>query len=151
MTGLDGDPEILSIARRKSLQHELSINFEQGLSYDIPYQDNRFDRCLSSPFFHHLTLENKQKTLHEIFRVLKQGGKIHIADWGEPTNALMSTLFYQIQLLDGFATTASNKKGVIPELLKIAGFEDVSVVEELSTIFGTMTLYRANKPEQVQD
>ena len=148
VTGLDGDPEILSIARRKSLQHGLIINFEQGLSYDVPYQDNRFDRCLSSLFFHHLTLENKQKTLQEIFRVLKQGGEIHIADWGKPTNALMSILFYQIQIFDGLATTTSNKKGVIPGLLKTAGFEDISVVEEFSTMFGTMTLYRANKPEQ---
>ena len=47
VTGLDGDPEILSIASRKSRRLGLDIKFEQGLSYDIPYQNNRFDRCLS--------------------------------------------------------------------------------------------------------
>ena len=147
VTGLDGDPQILAIARRKSRKHDLGINFEQGLSYDIPFSDNRFDRGLSSLFFHHLTLENKEKTLREIFRILKPGGELHIADWGKPGNVLMSILFYQIQLLDGFTTTAGNKKGVIPELLKSAGFENVSVVEEISTMFGTMTLYSAVKPE----
>ena len=96
----------------------------------------------------YLTLENKRKTLFEIFRILRQGGEIHIADRGKPANKLMHILFYQIQLLDGFATTTGNKRGVIPELLKTAGFENASVVEEISTIFGTMTLYHANKSEE---
>ena len=145
--GLDGDPKILSIAQRKSQDQGLSITFEQVLSYDMPYSNNRFDRCLSSLFFHHLTLENKEKTFREMYRILKHGGEIHIADWGKPSNVLMRFLFYQIQLLDGFKTTTDNIKGVLPKLMKTVGFQNVSVVEEVPTIFGTMTLYSATKPQ----
>jgi len=145
--GLDGDPMILSIAQRKSQDQGLSITFEQVLSYDMPYSNNRFDRCLSSLFFHHLTLENKEKTFREMYRILKHGGEIHIADWGKPSNVLMRFLFYQIQLLDGFKTTTDNIKGVLPKLMKTVGFQNVSVVEEVPTIFGTMTLYSATKPQ----
>ena len=147
--GLDGDPKILSIAQRKSQDQGLSITFEQALSYDMPYSSNRFDRCLSSLFFHHLTLENKEKTFMEMYRILKYGGEIHIADWGKPSNVLMRFLFYQIQLLDGFKTTADNINGVLPKLMKTVGFQNVSVVEEVPTIFGTMTLYSATKPQLV--
>ena len=145
--GLDGDQKIVSIAQQKSQDQGLSITFEQALSYDMSYSSNRFDRCLSSLFFHHLTLENKEKTFREMYRILKHGGEIHIADWGKPSNVLMRFLFYQIQLLDGFKTTTDNIKGVLPELMKTVGFQHVSVVKEISTIFGTMTLYSATKPQ----
>lgn len=146
VVGLDGDAKILSLARRKARKYGLDIRFEQGLSYHVPYDDNRFDRCLSSLFFHHLTLQNKEKTFKEMFRILKEGGEVHIADWGKPSNPIMRFLFYQIQILDGFATTADNVNGVLPVLMKTAGFQRISVVEEIPTIFGTMTLYSATKP-----
>lgn len=147
--GLDGDPRILSIAERKAQGLGLSINFVRGLSYDIPFENNQFDRCLSSLFFHHLNIENKEKTFREIYRILKPGGELHIADWGKPSNGLMRFLFYQIQLLDGFDNTTDNIKGILPELMKSVGFENVNVFEEISTIFGTMTLYSAAKPQQM--
>ena len=74
------------------------------------------------------------------------GGEVHIADWGIPGSAVMRLLFFQIQLLDGFKTTTDNINGVLPRLLQASGFQNVSVREEISTIFGTMTLYSASKP-----
>ena len=58
----------------------------------------------------------------------------------------MRALFYQIQLLDGFTTTADNVQGLLPESMKGAGFSDVKEVDTVSTIFGTMSLYSALKP-----
>jgi len=146
IVGLDGDPKILSIARQKAKSQELDITFNQGLSSNMPYNNNRFDGCLSSLFFHHLTLNNKENTFREMFRILKKGGKLNIADWGKPSNVVMRFLFYQIQLLDGFKTTNDNIKGALPELMKSVGFQNVSIVEEVPTMFGTMTLYSATKP-----
>ncbi|WP_149029983.1 class I SAM-dependent methyltransferase, partial [Effusibacillus lacus] len=77
---------------------------------------------LSSLFFHHLTRENKSRTLAEVHRVLKPGGEIHIADWGRPRSALMRTAFFLVQMLDGFATTKDNADGLIPQLLLESGF-----------------------------
>ena len=78
--------------------------------------------------------------------VLRPGGTLHVADWGEASNRLMRVLFFQIQLLDGFENTASNVQGELPRLMRNAGFEEVSEHRTFSTVFGTMSLYEANRP-----
>ncbi len=143
--GLDGDQRILSIARRKAERLQSGVFFDRGLSFAMPYRDEQFDRCISSLFFHHLTDENKEKTFMEMFRVLRNDGEVHVADWGKPDNLIMQLLSYQTQLFDGFLTTDCNMKGRLPELMKSAGFHNVSIRENVHTVFGTMTLYRATK------
>jgi ubiquinone/menaquinone biosynthesis C-methylase UbiE len=146
VSGLDGDSEIIKIAEEKAKKNKLKISFKQGLSFDLPFQDRHFDHCFSSLFFHHLTKSNKQKTFNEAFRVLKNGGQLNIADWGKPSNKLMRILFYIVQFLDGFQTTKGNVDGILPELMKKAGFVEINIQEEISTMLGTMTLYSAHKP-----
>ena len=104
-----------------------------------------FDRVLSSLFFHHLTWENKQRTARELFRVLKPGAELHVADWGYPSNALMRGLFLFIQLLDGFENTQANVEGKLIELFQETGFSNVAQRQTFNTIFGTMVLYSAVK------
>lgn len=145
VTGVDGDPAILSIAKRKAQKANVSVQFDQALSYNLPYPAAHFDRVLSSLFFHHLTWENKQRTAHELFRVLKPGGQLHVADWGYPANALMRGLFLSVQLLDGFKNTQDNVSGKLIELFKQAGFAEVAQRKTFSTIYGTMALYSAVK------
>lgn len=145
VTGVDGDPAILSIATRKAEKANVSVQFDHALSYSLPYPAAHFDRVLSSLFFHHLTWENKQRTARELFRVLKPAGQLHVADWGYPTNALMRGLFLSIQLLDGFKNTQDNVSGKLIELFKQAGFAEVAQRKTFSTIYGTMALYSAVK------
>ena len=145
VAGVDGDPAILSIATRKAKKANVAVRFDQALSYSLPYPAAHFDRVLSSLFFHHLTWEKKQRTAHELFRVLKPGAELHIADWGYPTNALMRGLFLSIQLLDGFKNTQDNVLGKLIELFKQAGFSKVAQRQTFSTIYGTMALYSAVK------
>ena len=97
-------------------------------------------------FFHHLSWQDKLRTARELFRVLRPGGELHIADWGRPTNIVMRGLFLMIQCLDGFATTRDNAAGRLVTLFEQAGFTDVSERETISTIYGTMALYSAVKP-----
>lgn len=144
--GLDGDPEILKIAAGKARRAALEIQLRQGLADAMPYADAYFDRALSSLFFHHLTRATKQAALAELFRVLKPGGELHIADWGEARDPLMRVAFLGIQLLDGFTTTADNVRGLLPQFMRDAGFADVEETQRFATMFGTMSLYRAKKP-----
>ncbi len=148
--GIDGDPAILAIAINKARRADLAVKFDHGLSFQLPYLDERFDRVVSSLFFHHLTWDNKQSTAREIFRVLKPGGELHVADWGRPANPLMRGLFLFVQLLDGFANTRDNVNGRLIELFTDAEFSDVSSQQSFNTVFGTLTLYRAVKPDRVQ-
>jgi ubiquinone/menaquinone biosynthesis C-methylase UbiE len=75
---VDGDPAILSIATRKARKANVSVRFDQALSYSLPYPAAHFDRVLSSLFFHHLTWKNKQRTAQESFRVMKPGAQLHV-------------------------------------------------------------------------
>jgi len=121
IVGLDGDAKILEIARRKIAVTDLAIELKAGLSFDMDFPDETFDRVVSSLLFHHLTPANKRRTFVEIHRVLKPGGELHIADWGKPTNILMRAAFFFVQILDGFETTKDNVVGRLPVLFEEAG------------------------------
>lgn len=142
--GLDGDAKILNIARRKAAASGAEINFTESYSTALPYPDEHFDAIVSSLFFHHLTPENKRKTLLEVRRVLKMGGTLHIADWGKPSNLLMKLALMPVQWLDG-ATTRDSYAGKLPEIMAEAGFSSIIETADFGTVFGTLRLHRAEK------
>ena len=146
VTGLDGDPKALGIGRAKVARSGLTINLDEGMAFDLPYPDHSFDRVFSGLLFHHLTREDKVRTLKEIYRVLRPGGELHVADWGKAGNALMRSAFFLVQLLDGFKTTTDNVIGLLRDFFSKAGLQDVQVTAGYTTMFGTMALYQARKP-----
>jgi SAM-dependent methyltransferase len=146
--GVDGDAEILTLARAKAAAAEQPVRFDQALAFALPYPNGVFDRVVSSLLFHHLSPADKRRTLREVFRVLAPGGELHVADWGRPRNAVMRALFLGVQVLDGFATTAENVAGMLPELFREAGFTDVHETTTFATIYGTLALYRATRPQE---
>jgi ubiquinone/menaquinone biosynthesis C-methylase UbiE len=145
--GLDADPEALKLARTKLSESGIEVRLDQGLASALPYTAESFDRTLSSLFFHHLSSELKLEAMREVLRVLRPGGEFHIADWGKPTSPAMRLAFIAIQLLDGFATTTDNVRGLLPDLLGLAGFEKVENRKSYSTLLGTVALYGARKPD----
>ena len=146
VTGVDGDPSILSLASRKAQKADVLVQFDHALSFSLPYPAANFDRVVSSLFFHHLSWENKERTAQELFRVLKPGAELHVADWGRADNALMRGLFLFVQLLDGFKNTQDNVSGKLVTLFEQAGFVEVTQRQTFSTVYGTMALYSAVKP-----
>jgi len=143
VTGIDGDPQILDKALKKASKAGLGIRFDEGMSFDLPYRDESFDRVVSSLFFHHLTRENKLKTLFEVKRVLKPRGELHVADWGSPASSLMKFSSRFIQALDGLETTADSFGGLLPEFMARAGLAAVEETGSFNTLFGTIRLHKA--------
>jgi len=141
VTGIDGDPQVLEIARRKAGEAGASIRFDEGMAYKLPYPDNSFDRVLSSMVFHHLTTKDKERTLSEIYRVLKPDGELHLADFGEPKGLYAKSVSW---VMRRFERVDDNINGRIPEMFRKAKFS-VAKTFELLTLFGTLALLRGSK------
>jgi SAM-dependent methyltransferase len=148
VTGLDADAAILARARRRAADAGLEIRFDEGRSTALPYADGNFDVVLCTLMLHHLPDDEKRGTATELARVLRPGGRLVVADPGRPQDPVMRIgVLVTVQLLDGFATTALNVRGELPEVLGGAGFREVSARDRLRTPTGTyeiMTLQQAD-------
>ena len=143
VVGLDGDPDILAIARRKVVQAGIEIDLRQGMAFDPPFEPASFDRIVSSLVFHHLSTEQKKATFEALRMLLRPGGELHVADWGKTRSLLTRAAFLSVQLLDGFATTNDNVQGRLIPMMKNVGFVSVVETHHEPTLFGTLSLYRA--------
>lgn len=140
--GLDGDNEVLTIARSKAVQADVDIQWEQGLAFLLPYPDGSFDRVVSSLVFHHLISENKVHAFQEVFRVLRQGGEFHMVDFGPPHNLYERAL----ALFDRWLEEAEdNAKGRLPGMMQSVGLQQIEETFHLTTIFGSLSMLRAIK------
>jgi len=145
VTGIDVDREILDKAIQKVKEKKLDIFL---LDYDgshFPFQNNAFERILSCLVFHHLDTDAKRKALAEAFRVLGNNGELFIADFGRSKLWLQRTLFNVIRGFDGYKSTDANAKGLFPELISDAGFNNVIITGRFKTMFGEVQIISAEK------
>lgn len=144
--GLDGDPAIIAQAVRKAARAGVEVPFDEGFSYELPYDDGSFDRVLSTLFFHHLVLRDKERTIAEIARVLRPGGELHVADWGQPRSLAAKAAAVAIRRFDGDEPTRDNLAGRLPELFEAGGLADARERERVAAPFGVVSLYSARHP-----
>lgn len=145
VTGIDIDTEILDKAAKKIKEEKLDIFL---LDYDgkhLPFQHNAFDRVISCLVFHHLDTDIKQTMLAEIFRVMNKDGQLLIADFGRSKSWVQRTLFNIIRGLDGFKSTDANARGLLPEMISDAGFENVEIKTRFKTMFGEVQIISGEK------
>ena len=143
VTGLDGDPEVLDIARAKAAKAGLQIAWDAGMAFDLPYPDGKFDRVLASLVFHHLTRPDKQRAFYEAYRVLRPWGELHMVDFGLARTPLMRLAAVGMSRLE---EAEDNFKGLLPVMMASAGFTQVDEIAQFATLFGPLSLYSAVKP-----
>jgi ubiquinone/menaquinone biosynthesis C-methylase UbiE len=79
VTGLDFAPALLEIARERSADAMVEIDWVEGDAQDMPFEDASFDRVLS--VFGHMFAPDHERTAGEMKRVLRPGGVIAFACW----------------------------------------------------------------------
>jgi ubiquinone/menaquinone biosynthesis C-methylase UbiE len=74
INGIDISKSLIADANKslKKSGKKNKINFEVGNALNLPYPDNTFDFVISQAFF--ILIDDRQKALNEIYRVLKPGG-----------------------------------------------------------------------------
>ncbi|MHB8843383.1 MAG: class I SAM-dependent methyltransferase [Nitrospirota bacterium] len=142
--GIDGNREIIEVAGAKTRKQGVSIPLFDSRVSDLPCSDNYFDRVFASMLFHHLAMKEKILAAKEIYRILKPGGELHVADFGMPRNALMACIAH---ITRHFEETDDNIQGLLPHVVYAADFKQIETTMELVTILGTISLLRAKKPK----
>ena len=146
IAGLDADAAVLERARGKAGERGVELELIEGFSDHLPFVERSFDVVLSSLFFHHLERPAKEATAREIARVLRPGGRLHVADFGPPDTALMRVLSNTIRRFDGDAPTRDNFSGALPGIFEAAGLANVRERGEFGTAYGRLVLLSAERP-----
>jgi len=148
VVGLDPDRKALGRARRKASAAGVAVELDQGFSYALGYRSASFDLVLSSFMFHHLQHGERERTLREVYRVLKLGGRFLLLDFEvreSGTHHVLSRLFHK------HATVEQNSEGRILGLMKDAGFTSARKLKGQSVLFGLAHAgyYEASIPNSV--
>ena len=140
IVGIDGDEEVLARARRRTASYGERVRFHRGMADELPIEDRSQDVVIASLLLHHLSPATKLHALEEAHRVLRDGGRLLVADWGRPHDAPMRLAFLTLQLLDGFQNTRDHAAGRLPSLIGQAGFKAVEVRQRWRTAWGSLEL-----------
>jgi ubiquinone/menaquinone biosynthesis C-methylase UbiE len=138
--GIDPSPEMIEVASKKAERAGLDIDFRIGVIESLPYADGSFDVVTSSLMMHHLPYEVQQKGLAEIYRVLRPGGRILIADAMKPKNFFMKRLFKLLAQHHGLKFDVED----LPATLKSAGFTQAIQLNEHFAVIGFVLATKPN-------
>lgn len=145
--GVDPDPEVLAIARRKPAPPGAAPRWQQGMgdALEEVVGAGSATTVVSSLVLHQCPLAMKRAILASMSAVLAPGGKLVIADYGWQRTPLMRLAFGFVQLADGREDTRPNAAGVLLRLISEAGFRDVREAEVVSTVTGSISVYVARR------
>ena len=116
VVGIDPDPAALTRARRKADRAGVVLPLDQGFGDALPYPDGAFERVLSAFVLHHLRESEKEPTLREVRRVLKDDGVLHLLDFARDD---------------------------IPAIMRSAGLTGARLVNRGRLLLGRVGYYRA--------
>ncbi|TCU11752.1 class I SAM-dependent methyltransferase [Rhizobium sullae] len=130
VVGLDANPEMLVVARRKPGK----IEWMEGMAEALPLPDDSFDAVVSQ--FGFMFFEDKPKALAEMMRVLKPGGRLVVAVCDAVENspgygafALLLDRLFGKEVGNAFRAPFSlGDAGRLHEICNTAGVADAEVV-----------------------
>ncbi len=142
--GVDGDPEVLALAQAKPGAD--AVQWRKGPATALALAGASAERVVMSLLLHHLDPASKRTALAEAARVLRPGGRLHVADWGRPHDPLTRAAAWALERIDGAEGLREHLEGAVPALLADAGFTAVTVHDRLRTGWGSLELLSALRP-----
>jgi SAM-dependent methyltransferase len=141
VVGVDPDLSALARAHRKARRRRLAVQLDRGYADELPYADDGVDVVLSSFMLHHVPADRREAAMREVRRVLRPGGALHVVDVdgaAGPADGWLARRAHRHELTQG------GVDGGIPDLLRRAGFHDVSGTgSDVRRHVGGFTFYRA--------
>jgi len=154
--GIDMTPEMLALARRsqESVERELgygNIEFRRGFLEELPLPDNLADAVISNCVIN--LSSDKRTTFHEIYRILKPGGRLVVSDI--VTDEAIPVTIKNNQRFRGECLGGAMQQEQLLAMLRAAGFKETRLLkrfpyrQEDDTKFFSLT-YSCRKPEQAE-
>ncbi len=131
--GLDPDQKALARAERKSEKAGVSIRFDQGFADEHQYESGSFDVIFSSFMFHHLEGKDREKTLHEVHRVLKPAGTFYLLDFEVSQTGSEHGLF---RMFHSTERLQDNSEDRLLSLMRDAGFSESKKIGTQPVLLG---------------
>ncbi|HEX7078127.1 MAG TPA: bifunctional demethylmenaquinone methyltransferase/2-methoxy-6-polyprenyl-1,4-benzoquinol methylase UbiE [Candidatus Eisenbacteria bacterium] len=91
VVGSDFCEEMLAVAPGKAARAGLPVRFETADVLSLPYADGAFD--VASIAFGIRNVEDPERGLREMARVVKPGGRVVVLEFGQPGGILLGPLF----------------------------------------------------------
>ncbi|GII91730.1 class I SAM-dependent methyltransferase [Sinosporangium siamense] len=116
VTGVDPSEAMIEYARRRA---PANCVYEEGEGQALKAEDGSFDLVVSSLAVHHMPVAARAAAMREMFRVLRPGGRLLIAEFRPPSNRLLARLTAAVS---GPAMRHS-PHDLLGDLIPAAGFE----------------------------
>ncbi len=133
--GIDYNREMVEVARKNLFSKGIKSTLQKANVEELPFSKNYFDTIVNTMSF--TGYPNGKQAMSEFFRVLKEGGKLLIVDFGYPSNRNRFG-YWLTKLMESVGDTIRD----ISKILQEFPFE---YTEEEIGGFGSVHLYMARK------
>jgi ubiquinone/menaquinone biosynthesis C-methylase UbiE len=79
--GIDPAAEMIKRASSRARKRGGEVSFQVAFAQDLPFADESFDAVACTLALHHVAEDDQLTAVHEMYRVLKPGGRLLIADF----------------------------------------------------------------------
>jgi len=79
--GMDAATEMINLATSRARKNGLPARFQIAFAQHLPFSDATFDAVACTLVLHHVAEDDQQTAVEEMYRVLKPGGRLLIAEF----------------------------------------------------------------------